>query len=64
MWTEYVGDPDTVEYMMLPRLCAMAEALWSAPGVRQWDGFVQRLVPCVAQLERLGYHFRRLDVKQ
>ena len=29
VWTEYIRDEDTVEYMLLPRLCAMSEALWS-----------------------------------
>ncbi len=28
LWTEYVADETTAEYMLLPRLCAMAEALW------------------------------------
>jgi hexosaminidase len=28
LWTEYVADQDTAEYMLLPRLLAMAEALW------------------------------------
>jgi hypothetical protein len=28
LWTEYVPDEATVEYMLLPRLSAMAEALW------------------------------------
>jgi hexosaminidase len=28
LWTEYVPDQDTAEYMLLPRLLAMAEALW------------------------------------
>jgi hexosaminidase len=28
LWTEYVPDEATAEYMLLPRLCAMAEVLW------------------------------------
>jgi hexosaminidase len=28
LWTEYVPDENTAEYMLLPRLLAMAEALW------------------------------------
>ena len=31
LWTEYVPDAATAEYMLLPRLCAMAEALWWGP---------------------------------
>ena len=61
LWTEYVGDADTAEYMLLPRLCAMAEVLWSPPEARDWSGFLQRLAPVVVQLEALGYNVRRLD---
>ena len=32
LWTEYISDEGTAEYMLLPRLCAMAEALWCAEG--------------------------------
>jgi hexosaminidase len=28
LWTEYIKDEATVEYMLLPRLCALAEAGW------------------------------------
>jgi len=28
LWTEYVADEATVEYMLLPRLAALAEAVW------------------------------------
>lgn len=33
LWTEFVDNEGTAEYMLLPRLAAMAEALWS-PAVR------------------------------
>jgi hexosaminidase len=28
LWTEYVADEATAEYMLLPRLAALAEAVW------------------------------------
>lgn len=28
LWTEYVRDEKTCEYMLLPRLCAFSEAIW------------------------------------
>ena len=28
LWTEHVADAETAEYMLLPRLAAMAECLW------------------------------------
>src|SRR5881396_558574 len=29
MWTEYIPDPKRAEYMVFPRLCALAEAVWT-----------------------------------
>ena len=37
VWTEYISDELTVEYMLLPRLCALAEALWSPKSTRDWQ---------------------------
>lgn len=28
VWTEYIKDEETCEYMLLPRLCAFSEAVW------------------------------------
>jgi hexosaminidase len=43
LWSEYVATPDHASYMMWPRLCALAEAVWSVPADRDWDSFLQRL---------------------
>ena len=42
-WTEYVIEPDTLEYLMLPRLAAVAEAGWTPQALRRYEDFVQRL---------------------
>ncbi|KAF5831476.1 hypothetical protein DUNSADRAFT_13098 [Dunaliella salina] len=34
LWTEFVPDEPTAWYMMLPRLPAMAEAIWRQPGAQ------------------------------
>ncbi|MGD9548521.1 MAG: beta-N-acetylhexosaminidase [Candidatus Krumholzibacteriia bacterium] len=54
IWTEYIDSPDGVEFMALPRMCALAEVVWSRPGARSWEGF----------LRRLDRHFRRLDAME
>eukprot|EP00877_Chromochloris_zofingiensis_P000458 jgi/Chrzof1/10412/UNPLg00336.t1 len=61
LWTEYVPDATTAEYMLLPRLCAMSEALWSPNSVKNWDGFIERLRPNLELLGHLGYRYRPLD---
>lgn len=42
-WTEWVEDASTVQYLMLPRLAAVAETGWSQPTRRDYADFVRRL---------------------
>lgn len=43
VWTEYMGNPRKVEYMIFPRLTALSEVLWSDPAGRSWNEFEKRL---------------------
>jgi hexosaminidase len=43
IWTEYMPNSNHVEYMALPRMCAMAEALWSPIESRDFSDFKNRL---------------------
>jgi hexosaminidase len=63
VWTEYMPDSRHVEYMALPRICAMAERLWSPKTTRSLPNFVSRLVPHLGRLEQLDVHFRPLDTE-
>lgn len=42
MWTEYIATMSHVEYMLLPRLAAMAEVAWTN-GKKDWDDFMFRM---------------------
>lgn len=42
-WTEWVVEPSVVEYLMLPRLAAVAEAGWTPAELRNYDDFIKRL---------------------
>mmetsp|Transcript_24175 Transcript_24175/g.57601 ORF Transcript_24175/g.57601 Transcript_24175/m.57601 type:complete len:169 (+) Transcript_24175:160-666(+) len=61
VWTEYIGDEETVEYMLLLRLCALAEALWTPRESRSWDCFRLRLDQHVKHLDFMGLRYRGLD---
>lgn len=39
LWTEYIPNFQQVEYMVFPRLSALAEVTWSAKGDRHYDDF-------------------------
>ncbi|WP_205728758.1 glycoside hydrolase family 20 protein [Flavobacterium ranwuense] len=48
IWTEYITTPEHLEYMILPRMAALAEVLWDPKENKNWDSFN----------ERLQYHFK------
>jgi len=62
VWTEYMKTPDHVEYMVFPRLLALAEVAWSPPSERDWHGFLQRLPAALDRLDRLAVDYRVPDV--
>ncbi|HMH23717.1 MAG TPA: family 20 glycosylhydrolase, partial [Puia sp.] len=43
VWTEYMTNPRKVEYMIFPRMSALAEVLWSPKEQRNWPDFEKRL---------------------
>ncbi|QNE41965.1 family 20 glycosylhydrolase (plasmid) [Hymenobacter sp. NBH84] len=43
LWTEYITTVNQVEYMVLPRMLALAEVVWSPKEKRSWEGFSARL---------------------
>ncbi|HVM87141.1 MAG TPA: beta-N-acetylhexosaminidase [Puia sp.] len=43
VWTEYMSNPDKVEYMIFPRLSALSEVLWSQKQDKNFDNFLSRL---------------------
>jgi len=43
LWTEYIPDPAKAEYMLFPRIAAIAELGWSAKKRLDWNDFTTRL---------------------
>lgn len=43
VWTEYMLTPEHVEYMVMPRLPALSEVLWSNPQQKDFTDFKRRL---------------------
>jgi hexosaminidase len=57
VWTEYIPDARSLEYMIFPRACALAEVAWSGGAVAFAEG--EREKPALR--ERITAHLRRLD---
>jgi hexosaminidase len=60
LWTEYIADEKKAEYMIFPRLCAMAEVLWTPKGLQNYPDFLIRLGDHLKRLQKLGVNYRPL----
>ena len=58
VWTEYMTTTEHVEYMVFPRLLALAEVVWSPTDVRDWERFAARLPAQFRRLDRYGVNYR------
>jgi hexosaminidase len=58
VWTEYMATPNRVEWMVFPRMLAMAEVTWSPASARDWESFIARLPSALAALDRLAVNYR------
>jgi len=58
LWTEYIATTRHAEYMLLPRLAALAEVVWSQPDRRELTNFKQRLEGHFDRLTRMDINFR------
>ena len=57
VWTEYLSAPADVTYMVLPRMAAMAEVVWSPMDKRSWEKFYDRLPLHFARYEAMGLRY-------
>jgi hexosaminidase len=58
LWTECVANLKHAEYMVFPRVFAIAEVTWSPKESRDYDGFLRRLKTDEHRLDRLGVNYR------
>jgi hexosaminidase len=57
IWTEHMDSPRTVDFFAFPRLCAVAEALWTTEP-RDFDDFSTRLAVHLGRLDAIGVEYR------
>lgn len=57
LWTEFISTPDHVEYMLLPRLSALSEAVWSPKDKKDWYNFRNKIENQKIRLGCLGYNY-------
>lgn len=57
LWTETIQDTAHVEYMLLPRLSALSEVLWSPASEHDWDRFVEKVDRQVDRYTARGWNY-------
>lgn len=57
LWAEFITTPLHVEYMILPRMPALAEVVWSPKENRNWQNFNQRLQNHIKAYGQKGLHY-------
>lgn len=58
VWTEYIRDFKQVQYMLLPRLAALAEVGWTY-GEKNEEDFISRLKQLTKRYDALGYTYAK-----
>ena len=60
VWTEYIATEDHLEYMVLPRMCALSEVVWLDHSKKDLEDFKSRLEKHLLRLELKKYNYRSL----
>ena len=61
IWTEYQRTPKNVEYMVFPRLIALAEVAWTPKEQKNFADFTARLAKHLTRLRVLDVNYRGLS---
>lgn len=59
LWTEFVTRPADAEYLVFPRLAALAEVAWCPKGSKDWPDFLRRLDAFDERLEAMHIGYAR-----
>lgn len=58
-WTEYMTNTDIVEYMLMPRIDALAEVQWTLPDKKNYQSFLKRLPSMLDIYRNQGYKYAK-----
>ena len=59
LWTEYIPTSEQVEYMVLPRMAALAEVQWTQLEKKDYTNFTTRLAGLIGLYRRDGLNYRK-----
>lgn len=61
LWTEYIPNEAHAEYMIAPRISALAEVTWTPTARRNWDSFQDRMLAQYRRFDAAGINYRKPD---
>lgn len=59
VWTEYITDFSKVQYMSMPRMAALSEALWTPKSKKNYKDFIVRLKLHSKLLDKMGLNYSK-----
>ena len=59
LWAEYITTFSHAQYMLLPRMAALAEVAWTPQETREYSNFLNRAKLLTQRYEALGYNFAK-----
>lgn len=57
LWSETITNREEIEFMMFPRLAAIAEVAWTKKELRSWESFSERLKKHTARWDAMGLNY-------
>ena len=59
VWTEYITTPQHATYMIMPRMLALSEVVWTPVAAKNWDDFNRRLQTHFDRLDQRGINYSK-----
>ncbi len=59
VWTEYIPTSEHVEYMVLPRMSALSEVLWTPVAKKDWENFKTRMQQQYGRFDAMGANYAK-----
>lgn len=63
LWAEYIKTFSHVQYMVLPRMAALAEVVWTPLAQKDYEDFVKRAIGLTERYDALGYNYAKHIIK-
>lgn len=62
VWSEYMKTTDYVEYMILPRMTALSEIVWTQKDAKNWEDFDARLQHMAERYDAMGLNYAKHNI--